>query len=171
MDIKVDAVKRLEARRVAVDKFLEGERLVSDYKENTPVVDPLWDTGDGFLCYNDLDDEMVSSGLTLFVAPFEDVWGGLYDPSVYEGNTLWENSHDSKKIARVISHWLHNKSLSPMFLLKHSSKNAWLVADGKHRLTVAHYMNFKGDTPFLVKTEDENLVVLAIPAAVKVGKA
>lgn len=166
-----DALKRLAARKKAMNKFLEGESLVSDYKENTPIVDPLWDTGDGFLNYNNLDDDVVNSGLTLFMASFEDVWNGLYDPSVYEGDTLWANFHDSKKIARVISHWLHNKPLSPVFLLKHTSKNAWLVADGKHRLTVAHYMGFKGDTPFLVKTEDENLVALAIPAAVKVGKA
>lgn len=40
--------------------------------------------------------------------------------------------------------------LSPLFFVKHGTKDMALVADGKHRLTAARYMGCK-DIPFMVQ--------------------
>lgn len=140
--------------------------LVKQYKKQTPIVTPKWDTSTTSTKQNDICETIIASGLILYVAPFEDVWSGIFDPAVYDKDTLWKKSHDNRKIARVINHWQNNRALSPIFLVKHGSKSLGLVADGKHRLTVARYMCSES-MPFMVPVCSCQWVSVAIPTATK----
>ena len=124
--------------------------FVEKYKSRTPFVIPVWEMSEKSIRHNDICGETLDSGMNLYTAPFDSVWSGIYEPSIYDSGTLWENIHDSRKIARVINHWKNGQALAPIFLIKHGSKNLALVADGKHRLTVARYMGCD-QIPFMVE--------------------
>jgi len=140
--------------------------LVKKYKKQTPTVTPIWDLSESSIAHNNICTETIESGLILFIAPFADVWSGIYEPSIYDRETLWKKIHDNTKIARIIEHWNNNQKLSPIFLVKHGRKELGLVADGKHRLTVARYMDCDY-MPFMVPSSDSGWVSVAIPSATK----
>jgi hypothetical protein len=143
------------------------EELVKAYKKNTPKVTPIWDTTPNSIQFNDISDEILGSGMDIYSAPYDDVWNGIYEPEIYDKDTLWKNLHDNEKIARVIEAWQSNKALSPLFFVKHGGKDMALVADGKHRLIVARYMGCK-NIPFMVESSNSSWVKCAIPSAKKI---
>lgn len=161
------------------DKFLQEqeemrvenermEKLIARYKEDFPKITALWDTSVNALKFNDINESIISSGITILEAPFADVWNGIYEPDIYAGCTLWDSaSHDSEKIARVIESWELGTQLSPIFFVKHLTKEIGLVADGKHRLTVSHHLGIK-TLPFMVETTALSWVSHAIPSAKKI---
>jgi len=138
--------------------------LVQKYRKHTPQVTPLWDRTEASVQHNDIDQSIVRSGLTIFTADAQAVWAGLWEPSIYDADTLWKNLHDKDKIARVIEAWEARNTLSPIFLIKHGGENLGLVADGKHRLTVARFMG-SAELPFMLQTSDSDWVRIAIPTA------
>jgi hypothetical protein len=151
----------------------ESERtgkLVKKYKKSMPEVSPKWDCSASSVSFNGICDLIVASGITIFEAPFVDVWGGIYKPDIYAGKTMWDSKlHDSDKIAKVIEAWELGADLSPIFLVRHLTKDIGLVADGKHRLTVSHYLRQScGTLPFMVETDKSSWVKIAIPSATQI---
>ena len=158
-----------EARRQI---YFREQELIKGFRSNTPLVCPLWDKSKAAVEINDISDEIKTAGLLLYSAPFVDVWQGLYEPFVYDGDTLWNSSHDNRKVARVIEAWQNKRPLSPPFFVKHPIKPMGLIADGKHRLTVAKYMAelepvyFTAALPFWVKNDEVEWVTKSIPKAI-----
>jgi len=149
---------------------IENERmteLVKNYKSNTPNVTPLWDTTPESIEYNDINPTIVNSGIDIYTASFNDVWNGIYKPSIYDRDTLWKDVHDNRKIARVIEAWENGQKLSPIFFVKHGGKSMALVADGKHRLTAARYMTCS-NIPFMIESSGKDWLLQAIPKAKKI---
>lgn len=143
-------------------------QLVKRYKKQTPKVNPFWDVTKNSIEYNDINDSIIDAGLEIYIAPFGDVWAGIYEPGIYDCDTLWKsNVHNPQKIAKVIYAWGEGQLLSPIFLVKHESQSMALVADGKHRLTVARYMGCEC-IPFMVQANCNEWVLIAIPSAKKI---
>lgn len=155
-----------ERARLREELELQNE-LVMTYMSNTPQVQPRWDTSPQSVSFNDIDDSIVEQGVDIYCAPFEHVWNGIYEPGIYDKNTLWEDVHDPRKIAKIIDAWKHGTALSPMFLVKHGSRAMALVADGKHRLTVARYMGSES-IPFMVSSYSSDWLQTAIPSAKRI---
>lgn len=145
------------------------DTLVKQFKQHTPHVQPIWDLTINSVAQNDICSEIVKSGLIILSAPFDDVWAGIYEPSIYDSDTLWHQCHDRNKIAMVIDHWARGDALSPIFLVKHGREDLGLVADGKHRLTVARYMGCNS-LPFIVSIPNSQWVMQAIPSAVELAR-
>lgn len=154
----------LAARAATLEEFKRTDELVKRYMKDTPIVTPLWDASKQSIDCNDINSESKKIGLVIYEAPFEEVWSGIYDPSIYDGNTLWNQSHQRSKIARVIENWENNKPLSPIFLCKHGTQPLALVADGKHRLTVARCMGCT-NIPFMVLLPNCEWIHQAIPSS------
>lgn len=167
MSDELDFEKFVNERNKVREELERMDELVKAYKRVTPKVAPIWDTASSSIQFNDISHEILEIGMDIYTAPYDDVWKGIYDPGIYEKDTLWENIHDSGKIARVIDAWRNNKALSPLFFVKHVCKDMALVADGKHRLTVARYMGCK-NIPFMVQSNESSWVKNAIPSAQKI---
>lgn len=150
-----------------MEEFKKIDDLVKYYKEDTPRVIPIWDVTAESIHFNDINQEIIDSGVDIYTASYDDVWYGIFEPEIYDKDTLWKNIHDCGKIARVIQAWANNRALSPLFFVKHGSKDLALVADGKHRLTVARYMGCK-NIPFMVQANKSCWVKSAIPSAKKI---
>jgi hypothetical protein len=161
----IDMDEFLEAREAQRQRCVQEQELIKHLRTNTPLVRPLWDKSEAAVIFNDIGDEILKSGLLLYSASLVDVWQGLYRPDIYDGNTLWDDLHSQRKIALVINSWLNKKPLTPPFFVKHLKEPLGLVADGKHRLTVARYM-VADELPFWVKKDEANWVTTSIPNAV-----
>lgn len=162
-DLDVEAF--LAEREAQRKRLLEEEELIERLKADTPHVQPMWDKSPGSVQFNDINEDFLAEGIVLYSAGMTDVWNGLFRPSIYDANTLWSELHCNRKIARVIRCWQSSRSLSPMFLVKHGAENLGLVADGKHRLTVARYMTCN-ELPFMVPKSQVAWVKSAMPNAV-----
>ncbi|ALZ75393.1 ParB N-terminal domain-containing protein [Rheinheimera sp. F8] len=167
MNTELDINKFLEERGRAMRKSRLTDELISTYKKSTPNVTPIWDSTPHSIQFNDISDEILKAGIDIYTASHSDVWCGIYQPKIYDKGTLWQDIHDSGKIARVIEAWENKKALSPLFFVKHGSKDMALVADGKHRLTVARHMGCDY-IPFMVQTDKSDWVSRAIPSARKI---
>lgn len=161
LDIEAFLAER-EARR---QRRLDAQELIERLQAHTPHVQPLWDKSPGSVRFNDVNDDLLAEGMVLYVAGMTDVWNGLFKPSIYDANTLWGDLHCSRKIALVINSWETGQPLSPIVLVKHGTENLGLVADGKHRLTVARYMACN-ELPFMVPKSQSSWVQDAVPNAV-----
>lgn len=162
-----DIEKYLEERARLREEVEFLDELVAIYMSNTPQVQPRWDTSPQSVSFNDIDDSIVEKGIDIYCAPFENVWNGIYEPGIYDKDTLWDDVHDPRKIAKVIDQWKHGTALSPLFLVKHGSRAMALVADGKHRLTVARYMG-SDVIPFMVPSDSSGWLQTAIPSAKRI---
>ncbi|CAD5264508.1 MULTISPECIES: hypothetical protein [Halomonadaceae] len=156
----------LEARARAIEAGKPIDELVKTYKENTPLVLPLWDETKRSIEFNNINSSIVEAGIDIYTAPFTDLWNGIYQPDIYDKETLWECVHDERKIAKVIKAWSCRIPLSPIFLVKHGLCSKGVVADGKHRLTVARYMGCES-IPFMVSSSSSDWLEIAIPSAKK----
>jgi hypothetical protein len=143
------------------------DKLVRAYKKSTPKVPPIWDTTSNSITFNNISKEILKSGMDIYTASYDDVWAGIFKPEIYDKDTLWKKVHDSRKIAQVIEAWENKQALSPLFFVKHGSKDLALVADGKHRLTVARYMGCI-NIPFMVQSNTSSWLKNAIPSAKKI---
>ncbi len=159
---------------VDIEKFLadrernrkESERvaqLIQRYKQQMPAIETHWDTTAQSARFNDIDNAILSKGVTIYECDSEALWSGVFKPEVYEGSTLWDSSHADHKIALIIEAWEQENALSPIFLVKHGAHNVGLVADGKHRLTVSRAIQAKR-IPFMVE-KNSAWVGHAIPSA------
>ena len=100
----------------------------------------------------------------------DELWAGLFKPSVYDADTLWSSDHDSAKIAKVIDAWFKGTALSPIFLVKHGIYDQGLVADGKHRLTVSRTIEAL-EVPFMAQTSTAEWIARAFPKAICIHQA
>lgn len=146
------------------------DELASRYKKEMPEIVAKWDTSPASASFNDINEGIAASGLSIYVCTMEEFWAGLYEPSIYEANTLWKKVHDSAKIARVIDAWFKGESLSPIFLVKHLDLDQGLVADGKHRLTVSRAIHVS-NVPFMVEATNAAWVSRAFPSALCIHQA
>jgi hypothetical protein len=145
------------------------EALTARYRAELPNIQPQWDLRLEAVQYNDINEAILASGMSVYRCSMNDLWSGIYDPSVYEANTIWRPLHAEHKIIRVIEAWEMGVSLSPLFLVKHGTLNLGLVADGKHRLTVCRAIRAL-EVPFMVGSADEEWVERAIPGSVKIDQ-
>ncbi|WP_304182768.1 hypothetical protein [Pseudoalteromonas prydzensis] len=157
----------LKERAKLVEEWKIMDELVLAYKSSTPKVNPIWDISSNSINFNDISKEILDSGMEIYTASYDEVWAGIFEPSIYDKDTLWKNVHDSRKIARAIKAWEEKKALSPLFFVKHGSKDLALVADGKHRLTVARYMGCN-NIPFMIQSSASSWLKKAIPSAIKI---
>ncbi len=148
----------------AREKFAKSQELIQKYKNQMPDLTHSWDISPNSISFNDVCRCIRLSGLNIYCCPMDELWAGLFKPSVYEAETLWENDHDPGKIAGVIDAWANGVSLSPIFLVKHPDYEQGLVADGKHRLTVSRATSAKV-IPFMVETNKAAWVFHAFPLA------
>lgn len=166
MDIKTF----LEERKRKQEECARLDELISTYKKEMPDIVPNWDVSLASISFNNINQNIVSSGLNIYCCSMEELWAGLYKPHIYEANTLWKDFHDSAKIAKVIEAWSKCESLSPIFLVKHATIDKGLVADGKHRLTVSRAI-YATKVPFMVEATNATWVSRAFPAAILVYQA
>ncbi len=164
MKDNLDIKKIFSEKEEVIKEINRLDKLVRIYRKETPQVNPLWDTTVDF---NDINSSIIESGIEIYTAPFKDVWEGIYKPEIYDKDTLWDNIHDKRKVAKIIELWGAKKSLSPLFFVKHGKLSKALVADGKHRFTVARYMDCK-KIPFMVQSNTSNWLLDAIPSAKKI---
>ncbi|WP_028600848.1 hypothetical protein [Ottowia thiooxydans] len=146
-------------------EFARSERLVKEYKKNMPDIAPIWDTTPESISFTDICTSITSSGVRIYSCKIDELWAGLNDPAIFEAGTLWGKLHDPRKIAGVIEAWSKGKALSPIFLLKHEVLEKWLVADGRHRLTVSRASR-ASEVMFMVESANATWVSRTFPSAV-----
>lgn len=167
--LTTDLEKILSDRTSAQERCVHTQHLVKKYKKQLPNMAPSWDTDLASISFNDICTSITSSGLSIYNCSMDELWAGLFDPSVYEAKTLWKNIHDPGKIAGVIDAWVNGTALSPIFLVKHEVHDQGLVADGKHRLTVSRAIGAI-EVPFMVETAKAAWVSRALPSAICIHK-
>jgi hypothetical protein len=163
---KSEIFKFNSQQMIAQKKRNKMNNLINKYKHQAPNVNPFWDLTAEAINYNDISAEIINSGLVLYKASMNDIWCYIYDSSVYEGNTLWFDTHNNTKIANVINCWERCSNLSPIFFRKHITKDFLLVADGRHRLTVARYMDFR-DIYFYLESSNCKWLTCVLPTAIQ----
>ena len=149
-------------------KTMENRRvyeLVSRYQADMPTISAQWDLSLDAVRFNDISQEILADGISVYSCDMETLCRGLFDPSVYDAKTIWGPYHSKCKIAKVIEAWEKEKPLSPLFLVKHGTKDLGLVADGKHRLTVSRAIGAM-QVPFMVCSANRDWVRTAFPDAV-----
>ncbi|EHL24808.1 hypothetical protein KYG_00802 [Acidovorax sp. NO-1] len=167
--ISIESV--MAEREKALEEFAASEKLIRKYRNKMPAIVPKWDASPASISFNDIHQEIVSSGLSIYNCQMGELWAGLDRPEFYESNTLWSNNiHVRSKIAGVIDAWAQGTALSPIFLVKHGSLDKGLVSDGNHRLTVARAIG-ASEVPFMVETAKEAWVSRAFPTAVCIHQA
>lgn len=152
----------LEHRALLAEECGRLRGLVERYKSNIPKIAPVWDITDDAVQFNDICGE--GSAFNLYEDSMANLWNGIFQPQVYEANTIWSDDHDSKKIAQVLDCWENQMPLSPIFLVRHGTKDLALVADGKHRLTVSRVLK-STIMYFIVKDDQSSWVASAFPHA------
>lgn len=163
--LMMDIQKKLEDIARSRARYLQTRRLIRNYKKQLPNMAPSWDTDAASISFNDICTSITSSGLSIYRCKMDELWMGLFKPSVYEADTLWKKTHNSGKIARVIDAWANGTALSPIYLVKHEDHDKGLVADGKHRLTVSRAISAL-EVPFMVETSKVAWVSKAFPSAI-----
>jgi hypothetical protein len=162
-----DVEEFMADRKRMAEEMARVDALVSRFKKNMPAIEARWDTTERSIQFNDINEEIVSAGLNIYTCSGKALWAGIFEPAIYDANTLWSRKHDASKIAKVIDAWEAEMPLSPIFLVKHGALDLGLVADGKHRLTVSRAIGAK-ETPFMVEKTAEAWVGTAIPSAIRI---
>ena len=160
--------KFLAEREREQEEYARLDELVTRYKKDMPDIVPKWDTSPASISFNDINEDIRTSGLRIYMCEMKELWNGLYQPSIYEACTLWKTVHDSTKIAKVIDTWSKGEPLSPIFLVKHQMLGQGLVADGKHRLTVSRAIH-ASEVPFMVEATNAAWVSRAFPSAIYIN--
>lgn len=153
--------RRLLAEHARVDE------LVIKYRKKMPEISAQWDISANSVDHNDIHSDLLKEEISIFACSMADLWQGIFDPAIYDANTLWSKTHDSGKIAKVIEAWESDQSLSPILLSKHLAKDLAVVSDGKHRLTVSRAIRAV-DMPFMVLGDSPTWVSKAFPGAKRV---
>ena len=166
----VDIERFLVERERAREECERLDELVLRYKKEIPDIAPKWDISTASIFFNDINEDIITSGLNIYICKMEELWAGLYEPSIYEASSLWKKTHDSTKIARIIDAWSKGQPLPPIFLVKHLSLDQGLVADGKHRLTVSRAIH-SSEVPFMVKATNAEWVSNTFPCALCIQQA
>ena len=149
----------------------ESEKLIRKYRKKMPDIAPQWDATPASTPFNDIPEEIVSSGLSIYNCQMGELWAGLHERELFESNTLWSNNiHVRSKIAQVIDYWVQDTALSPIYLMKHGVLDQGLVVDGNHRLTVARAIG-ASEVPLMVETAKAAWVSRAFPTAVCIHQA
>jgi len=167
MGTEADVTAFMEDRRRMSEERLRVEALIKKYRKTMPQITAQWDTSATAVNYNDIDLESLKDGVSIYLCSMTDLWQGIYDPAIYDSNTLWSRVHDRSKIAKVIEAWESGQALSSIFLVKHGSKDLALVADGKHRLTVSRAIQAI-EMPFMVLGDGPAWVSKAFPGAKRI---
>lgn len=143
------------------------EALATRYRAGLPTITAHWDLRPESVQHNDINKKILAGGMLIYRCSMDDLWNGLFDPHVYEANTIWDASHAEHKIVRVIEAWEEGASLSPLFLARHGELDLGLVADGKHRLTVCRAIHAL-EVPFMVASAEAIWVEKTIPRAERI---
>lgn len=167
MGTEVDVAAFMEERLRDHEERLRVEALVGKYQQNMPQITAQWDRSASAVEHNDINSECLMDGVSLYSCSMADLWQGIYEPAIYDANTLWSDDHEPRKIAKVIEAWESGQALSSIFLVKHGSKDLALVADGKHRLTVSRAIQAI-EMPFMVLGDGPAWVSKAFPGAKRI---
>jgi hypothetical protein len=151
----------LEKRELIMKEWARLKDLICKYKAQMPEIEAVWDQTVGSIKFNDIE---ASEPVHVYCVAMAELWSGIYKPDVYDAETLWSDNHDSRKIVKVIESWENKIPLSPIYLVRHGTKSLALVADGKHRLTVARSIH-ADDMCFMVLARESGWVVEAFPNA------
>ncbi len=163
----------LERQRIeSAARQLENERidvLIKRFKLKLPNTSPVWDRSSAAVHFNDIGSPYIQAGLAIYDVTMQDLWQGLYEPCIYEKDTIWsKEAHDIRKIALVLEAWEANRALSPIFLIRMKPNNLALVADGKHRLTVSRALQAESMV-VMVSLNDEAWLGQLMPSARRVA--
>jgi hypothetical protein len=142
--------------------------LVARYQVDMPTISAMWDLSKDAVSFNDISEKILADGVSIYSCEMDSLWRGLFDPRIYDANTIWGRNHSKHKIAKVIEAWENAMSLSPLFLVKHGTKDLGLVSDGKHRLTVSRAIGAL-QVPFMVGSADKGWVEKAFPGAILIS--
>jgi hypothetical protein len=143
--------------------------LVRRYKDDMPAITAHWDVSEDSVRFNEIPEGVEDDRITVFECGMEGFWAGLFDPSVYEADTLWTTGHWDNKIAKVIEAWEKRQKLSPVFLIRYGDEgDLAFVSDGKHRLTVARAIR-AASVPFMVGMNDVAWAEETFPSARKLS--
>lgn len=163
----IDPASFIQERSRAENERKRLEALATRYRAGLPTITAHWDLRPEGVQHNDINKKDLAGGMLIYKCSMDDLWNGLYDPRVYEANTIWKASHVERKIVRVIEAWEKGALLSPLFLVKHKEFDLGLVADGKHRLTVCRAIR-ASEVPFMVVSADAAWVEKVIPCAERI---
>lgn len=164
---ETDLAAFMEERRRMSEERLRVEALVKKYRKTMPQITAQWDTSATAVDQNDIHADCLKDGVSLYSCSMDELWSGIYEPAIYDANTLWSDDHEPRKIAKVIEAWESGQALSSIFLVKHGSKDLALVADGKHRLTVSRAIQAI-EMPFMVLGDGPAWVSKAFPGAKRI---
>lgn len=171
MEIKTvteaDVAAFMEERRRDHEERLRVEALVEKYRKNIPPITAQWDTSASAVDHNDIHADCLKEGVSVYSCSMDELWQGIFDPAIYDANTLWSDDHEPRKIAKVIEAWASGQALSPILLAKHLSKDLAVVPDGKHRLTVSRAIQAV-EMPFMVLGDGPAWVSKAFPSAKRI---
>ncbi len=143
--------------------------LIRQYRQNLPPISALWDTSEGSIQHNDIKSEILRGGLAIYTCGMDELWDGLFEPAIWEADTLWKDVHESSKIAKVIEAWSSGQELSPIYLVKYDGEPALgLIGDGNHRFTVARAIGAPS-VAFMVAVSDVGWVEKTFPSARKLS--
>ena len=162
-----DVEEFMAERKRMAEEIARVDALVSRFKKDMPAIEARWDTTERAIQFNDINEEIVSAGLNIYTCSGEALWAGIFEPAIYDANTLWSDKHRASKIAKVIEAWASQTALSPIFLVRHGARDLGMVADGKHRLTVSRAIG-AAEVPFMVQRTTDAWVHIAIPSAIRV---
>lgn len=157
----------MEERRCDHEERLRVEALVEKYQQNMPQITAQWDTSVTAVDHNDIHADYLKDGVSLYSCSMDELWSGIFEPAIYDANTLWSDDHEPRKIAKVIEAWESGQILSPILLAKNLSKNLAEVPDGKHRLTVSRAIKTT-EMPFMVLGDGPAWVSKAFPGAKRI---
>lgn len=164
---EADVAAFMEERRRDNEERLRVEALVEKYQQNMPQITAQWDRSASAVDHNDIHADYLKDGVSIYACSMSDLWQGIFEPAIYDANTLWSDDHEPRKIAKVIEAWESGQVLSPILLAKHLSKNLAVVPDGKHRLTVSRAIEAV-DMLFMVLGDDPAWVSKAFPGAKRI---
>ncbi len=149
------------------EERLRVEALIKKYRKTMPQITAQWDTSSIAVDHNDIHPDCLKDGVSLYYCSMDELWSGIYEPAIYDANTLWSKKHDRNKIAKVIEAWESGKALSPILIAQRGSTPFAVVPDGKHRLTVSRAIQ-EVEMPFMVLGDGPAWVSKAFPGAKRI---
>lgn len=167
METEADVAAFMEERRRDHEERLRVEALVKKYRKTMPQITAQWDTSATAVDYNYIHADYLKDGVSLYSCSMDELWSGIYEPAIYDSNTLWSRVHDRSKIAKVIEAWESGKPLSPIFIAQRGATAFAVVNDGKHRLTVSRAIQAT-EMPFMVLGDGPAWVSKAFPGAKRI---
>ncbi len=97
-----DCALFLEEMKREMNQHKHIDELVSRYRVDMPIISAVWDLTKDAASFNNISEEILADGVSVYSCEMDSLWRGLFDPSIYDANQFGVATTPTTKLLRSL---------------------------------------------------------------------